>query len=87
LPKAVLLLGCLLALLVVQGLVAPWTLLIHQLPLDTEPRELQSTASRMLHTLGRGKQKHRASGLAWDLELLEEIRRRSGPDRWGDLSD
>lgn len=83
-PVALGLLAAALLLLGLHAWLGPRVLLWHQLPLRS-PDWLADEAAQILERLGHERAGHSASGLAWDLDRIHDIRERAGPERWGVL--
>jgi serine/threonine protein kinase len=81
------LLGATLLLLALHAWLAPRVMLWHQVPLENSPEVLAGDARAILKRMGyESRGDYSASGLAWDLDHIQDIRNRPAPDRWGDLA-
>ncbi len=81
------LLAAALLLLALHAWLAPRVMLWHQAPLEKSPEVLAGDARAILKRLGHESSgAHVASGLAFDLDLIQDIQKRAGPRPWGDLA-
>jgi serine/threonine-protein kinase len=72
-----------LALLALHAGLAERLMLWHQAPLEKSPQKLAAEARALLDHLGyEAHRENSASAMAWDLDHVEAVRKRPGPDRW-----